>query len=435
MDVGNEAGTIIRTEKYQIISAEAASLLETLASSIPLSVIGPDRVLYLSGIMKELPYNEKNLLVETMNNLLKVMVDKEASDIELGGFGTDGNVWFRVYGKKEPLIELPRFTHDEAALLILSILNERQRNVLIDERNLDFSYTLGYVNNMYAKSNQHYNEIRFRGDAYFDVDHLAMNMRSIIPQLRTLEELDFHSNALKALSYNYIRQGLILITGITGSGKSTTLDAIIDWHNKNSSAHIVTIASPLEYIHRSDRCLIRQREVGRDVHSFHKGVVQALRQDLDIMVIGEMRDPETILAALEVTDTGHKVFSTLHTSSAIESLDRIIAEVNENEQERVRYRLADVLTAVVSQKLIPGLDGKLVLAKEVLLVNANVRAAIKNNNTGEIYMMINQAASQGMVTMEQDLKKLYHQKKISLEMALQYANNKEFFKQIIGTSL
>ncbi len=294
---------------------------------------------------------------------------------------------------------------------------------------------MDYVNNIYAKKNDDFREIRFRGDAYFDVDRLAMNMRSIVPLLRTLDELEFHSNALKALSYNYIKQGLILITGVTGSGKSTTLDAIVDWHNDNSNAHIVTIASPLEYVHRSRSCIIRQREVGRDVKSFHEGVVQALSQDLDIMVIGEMRDPATILAALEVTDTGHKVFSTLHTSSAVESIDRIVAEVDEAEQERVRNRLADVLTAIVSQKLVPSLDGKLILAKEVLLVNPNVRAAIKNNNTGEIYMMINQAAHQGMLTMEQDLKRLYLEGKISLDMALQYANNKELFKQIIGASI
>jgi len=419
----------------EIISEEAGALLNKITAAIPRSIIGPDRVAYLSEQIKHFSYDEKNILVDTMNNLLKVMIDKEASDIEVGGFGTEGYVWLRVYGKKEPLTELPKFTNDESALLILSILNERQRNVLFEARNLDFSYTLDYINNMYTKISGKFTEIRFRGDAYFDVDRLAMNMRSIIPTLRTLDQLEFHSNALKALSYNYIKQGLILITGITGSGKSTTLDAIVDWHNDNSNAHITTIASPLEYIHRSRKCLIRQREVGRDVHSFHEGVVQALRQDLDIMVIGEMRDPDTILAALEVTDTGHKVFSTLHTSSAVESLDRIIAEVREHDQERVRNRLADVLTAVVSQKLVPALDGKLILAKEVLIVNPNVRAAIKNNNTGEIYMMINQGMNAGMVTMEQDLKRLYNEKKISLEMGVQFANNKDLFKQIIGTSL
>jgi twitching motility protein PilT len=158
-------------------------------------------------------------------------------------------------------------------------------------------------------------------------------------------------------------------------------------------------------------------------------VIQALRQDPDIIVIGEMRDPDTILAALEVTDTGHKVFSTLHTSSAVESIDRIIAEVHPSEQERIRNRLADVLISVVSQKLVPSLDGKRVMAKEILIVNHSVKAAIKNNNISEIYLMINQGGPQGMITMEQDLKRLYLNKKISLETAIAYANNKTRIQQ------
>ena len=425
---------IVKTKPQTAVSPEAKGILKKYISKIPRFLMGPDRVSYLMEHFSEISPEERFQLMETMNNLLKVMVDKEASDIELGGYGTEGFVWFRIYGRKEPMQELPIFSHDESALLILSVLNDKQRQVLEEVRNLDFSYTFEYLNNMYTKKVPEHTEIRFRGNAYFDVDRLSMNMRSIVPELRTLEQLEFPSAALKVLSYNYVKQGLILITGVTGSGKSTTLDAIVAWHNENSNAHITTIASPLEYVHRSKKCIIRQREVGRDVRSFHEGVVQALRQDLDIMVIGEMRDPATIIAALEVTDTGHKVFSTLHTSSAVESLDRIIAEVHEKEQERVRNRLADVITAVVSQKLVPALDGKLILAKEILIVNPNVRAAIKNNNTGEIYMMINSGLTSGMVTMEQDLKRLYLEKKISLEMALQYANNKELFKQIIGSS-
>ncbi len=423
---------ILKTKPAYVVSTEAKQILTKYISRIPRFLMGPDRVSFLMEHFNEISYEERSCLMDVVNNLLKYMVDKEASDIELGGYGTEGYVWFRIYGKKEPVYELPQFSYDESALLILSILNDKQRGILEEVRNLDFSYTFEYLNNMYAKKIPEQTEIRFRGDAFFDVDRLSMNMRSIVPELRTLEQLEFPSNALKMLSYNYVKQGLILITGITGSGKSTTLDAIVAWHNENSNAHIVTIASPLEYVHRSKRCIIRQREVGRDVRSFHEGVVQSLRQDLDIMVIGEMRDPATIIAALEVTDTGHKVFSTLHTSSAVESLDRIVAEVHESEQERVRNRLADVLTAVVSQKLVPSVDGKLILAKEILIVNPNVRAAIKNNNTGEIYMMINSGMTAGMVTMEQDLKRLYMEKRISLEMALDYANNKELFKQIIG---
>jgi twitching motility protein PilT len=196
--------------------------------------------------------------------------------------------------------------------------------------------------------------------------------------------------------------------------------------------HVVIIASPIEYVHKSDRCIIRHREVGRDVLSFKEGAIQSLRQDPDIIIIGEMRDPDTIMTALEITDSGHKVFSTLHTASAVETIDRIIGEVPPIEQERVRNRLADTLTCVISQKLIPSLDGKLTLSKEVLVMIPSTRAAIKNNNTGEIYQMMAESGDLGMMTLEQDLKRLYMQKKISLENAFVAANNKRRFQQLMN---
>lgn len=410
----------------EILKVEDKNILTKYTSRIPVGSYGPDRVEFLSDQVDKMPLEEKHQLNHIMNELLAYMYEKEASDIEIGGYGCDGNVWFRIYGRKDRVTELPTFTPDEAALIILSLLNEKQRTHLLNHKNLDFSYMFF---NDHLESGE---EIRFRADAYYDVDKLAMNMRSIIPQLRELHEYEFHPNILNLFSYDYIKQGLTLITGITGSGKSTTLDAIIDWHNKNESCHIVNLASPIEYLFKSNKCLIRQREVPRDVISFEQGVIQALRQDLDMMIIGEMRDPATIMAALEVTDTGHKVFSTLHTSSAVESLDRIVAEFHESEQERVRNRLADVLISVISQKLVPDREGKLLMAKEVLVVTPNVKAAIKNNNTSEIYLMINQGENLGMVTMEQDLKRLYLENKITLETALHYANNKTFFQQIIG---
>ena len=418
----------------EIVPNESKRLLNSFIDRIPKTIRGSEKITYMIDNFSEIPVEEKYSMIEIMDNILKYMVQREASDIEFGGFGTEGHVWFRIYGQKDIVAELPKFSDDESALLILSLMTEKQREKLEKDRNLDFSYTIvdGSEKHSFSNPDDDTYEIRFRVDAYFDVDRLAMNMRSIVPQLRTLEELEFGSEVEKALSYNYIKQGLVLITGITGSGKSTTLDAIIQWHNNNSKAHITNIAAPLEYVHRSKRCIIRQREVGKDVLSFHAGVVQALRQDLDIMVVGEMRDPATIMAALEVTDTGHKVFSTMHTSSAVESLDRIVAEVHTEEQERVRNRLADVLVAVISQKLVPDMDGKLILAKEVLIVTPNIKAAIKNNNTSEIYLMINQGADLGMITLEQDLKNLYLENRISLENAIQYSNNKVLFKQIIG---
>ncbi|MFH0736383.1 MAG: PilT/PilU family type 4a pilus ATPase [bacterium] len=402
---------------------EVKNILSNFAKQIPQTILGPERVNFVISNITKLPNNQLLSLIMYANKILSLMIDRQASDVEIGGYGCGGFIWFRIFGKKERVRDLPELTQDEANILIVSILNQNQCYYLRNNRNLDFSYSFRY-----EKANQ---DVRFRADAYFDLDAIALNMRAISANVRLLESLEFHPFAIQSMSHQYIKFGLSLITGITGSGKSSTLDSIIDHHNKYDPAHVVIIASPIEFVHQSNACLIRHREVGRDVLSFKEGVIQALRQDPDIIVIGEMRDPDTILAALEVTDTGHKVFSTLHTSSAVESIDRIIAEVNPVEQERVRNRLADVLISVVSQKLVPSLDGKRALAKEVLIVTPSVRAAIKNNNTSEIYMMINQGAQQGMQTMEQDLLRLYRNRKISQDDAIAYSNNKTRMLQII----
>lgn len=402
---------------------DARQILATFTQSIPQSVLGPERTEYILEKIETISDEDRLKLIKYVNAILSVMIDREASDIEVGGEGSGGFVWFRIFGDKKRIEQIPKLTPDESTVLISSLINKNQREVLSKVRNLDFSYT--FYHTKLGKN------LRFRADAYFDLDALALNMRAISATIRPLDSLEFHPYAVKMMSHNFMKFGLSLVTGITGSGKSTTLDSIIDYHNRFDPAHVVIIASPVEYVHKSNACIIRHREVGRDVLSFKEGVIQALRQDPDIIVIGEMRDPETIMAALEVTDTGHKVFSTLHTSSAVESLDRIIAEVAPAEQERVRNRLADVLVSAVSQKLVPTLDGKRVMAKEVLIVTPSVKAAIKNNNTGEIYGMINQGAPQGMVTMEQDLLRLFKERKISKDNAIAYSNNKTRMLQLM----
>ena len=403
--------------------AEAKKVLSNFVSKIPSTVLGPERVIYIIEHFHEINIDEKLLLIEFINHILDLMIERQASDVEIGGFGAQSYVWMRIFGKKERVNDITRLTEDETSALIVSLLSKTQTDMLLSDRNLDFSYSF---NSDKVKA-----VVRFRADAYFDLDSLALNMRAIQARIRPIESLEFHPYAVKMMSHNYIKFGLSLITGITGSGKSATLDAIIDYHNDSDPCHIVIIASPVEFVHTSRTSIIKHREVGRDVASFKDGVTQALRQDPDIIVIGEMRDPSTILSALEVTDTGHKVFSTLHTSSATESIDRIVAEIHPTEQERVRNRLADVLISVVSQKLVPSLDGKRVLAKEVLIVTPSVKAAIKNDNTSEIYMMINQGAPQGMITMEQDLLRLYVERKISKENAVAYANNKTRILQLM----
>jgi twitching motility protein PilT len=401
---------------------EAISILKQVVSSIPDTAFGVERQMLIGDLVARQSQEERVLIKRMFDSYLLRMSEMEASDIDLGGFGSQGKIWYRVHGNKKPDTTLPTFNFDEANVLIQSILLERQRQFLYENRNLDFSYTI-------LKDDQMH---RFRADAYFDLDQLALNMRAINAQIRPYKNLDFHANVTRAVSLMYQKEGLVLVTGITGSGKSSTLDTILDANNHSIDAHCVIIASPVEYVHKSDRCIIRHREVGRDVLSFKEGTIQSLRQDPDIIIIGELRDPDTILTALEVTDSGHKVFSTLHTSSAVESIDRIIGEVPPIEQERVRNRLADIITCVLSQKLLPSLDGKRVLAKEVMLANPSVRAAIKNNNTSEIYQMMSESNETGMNTMEQDLRRLYLGRKISLEVALNFANNKRRLQQLLN---
>lgn len=400
----------------------AIRTLQDIAGTLPDTVPGMERQMLIGDLLTKQSPAERTALRKLMDSYLMRMSKINASDIDMGGYGTGGNVWYRVYGEKRPAKDLGTFTLDEFNVLIQSVLIERQRLFLYENRSLDLSYSIMEDDKMF----------RFRANAYFDLDHLALNMRAINATVRPYKNLDFHPNVTKMMSLAHTEQGLTLVTGITGSGKSSTLDSIIDANNHTVDGHVVIIASPVEYVHRPDHCIIRHREVGRDVLGFKEGAIQSLRQDPDIIVIGEMRDPDTILTALEITDSGHKVFSTLHTASAVETIDRIIGEVPVNEQERVRMRLADTLTAVISQKLVPSLDGKRVLAKEVMVMIPSVRAAIKNNNTGEIYQMMAESGEVGMTTLEQDLKRLYIQKKISLENCIVTANNKRRFQQIMN---
>jgi len=402
---------------------QARGLLKSLSQKIPSTLREIDRLLFIGNkILPGLPVEVKAVLQKFVDSILLNMRQLNASDIDVGGFGAKNKIWMRIQGRKAPVDNLGSFSIDEFNILIQSILSENQRKFIFENRSIDFSYTIRVEENAL---------VRYRATAYLELGDLALNMRAIESNIRPYEGFKFHPSATKMLSLEHTKDGLNLVTGITGSGKSTTLDAIVDLNNRIINAHIIIIASPVEYIHKSKKCIIRHREVGLDTTSFKNGTIEALRQDPDIIIIGEMRDPDTIMAALEVADSGHKVFSTLHTSSATESLDRIIGEVSPSEQERVRVRLADLLRCVVSQRLIPGLDGRLLLAKEVLIMTPSIKAAIRNKNLTEIYQMISESEKLGMNTMEQDLRRLYRERKISLETALNYANNKRRMQQIL----
>jgi len=404
-------------------SNDSASLLATLVHQIPGQLRGIERQRFIGEmIVDRMIEEDRQELRDSVDEIFHKIQQLGASDIDLGGNGCDGKLWLRINGIKRPFPDFSNFDLDNVSIVIQNLLTEVQRSALFQNRNLDFSHSITDSSGL-----SHH----FRADAYFEMDALAANFRIIDTKLRSIDSYQFHPYVLSLLSLMHTKEGLILITGITGSGKSSTLDSIVDFNNSTVDGHISIIASPLEFIHQSKRCLIRQREVGRDTISFKSGTVEALRQDPDIIVVGEMRDPETITAALEAADSGHKVISTLHTSSSMESVERIIGEMPSSEQERIKLRLATVLKCVVSQKLVPTLTGDLTLAREVMVMLPSIQAAIRNNNIEEIYQMIGEGGKFGMTTMEQHLKSLYTSRKISIETAENYANNKRMMHQLL----
>ena len=414
-------------ELNQNIVTQAQNVLRACSAQLPPSLYGLERIVFLCReVLSKLPEQQRQTLRNLFDTYLEKMRQLEASDIDLGGPGANGQIWLRIHGNKRPALDFGLLTLEESDILILALISAQEREILLKNMNYDFSYVAKH-----ADQKDH----RFRATIYVELNHLALNMRAINTQIRPFQQYRFHQNVTKLLSLSHTKEGLTLITGITGSGKSTTLDSIVDMNNQLVNAHIVIIASPIEYVHKSKKCTIKHREVGADTTSFKNGAKESLRQDPDIIVIGEMRDAETIITALEVADSGHKVFSTLHTSSAVESIDRIIGEMPPLEQNRVQNRLSDILRCVISQKLVPSTDGRRVLAKEVLVMTPSVRAAIRNENIQEIYQMINEGKDYGMITLEQDLLQLYRARQITLETALNYANNKRRMKQLLHDKL
>ncbi|MFH1008461.1 MAG: ATPase, T2SS/T4P/T4SS family, partial [Candidatus Latescibacterota bacterium] len=263
-------------------------LFDSLTSQIPGHLSGPERQAFVGSLIEGQPEELLRHLRETLNGFLMKMSTNDVSDIDLGGGGASGRVWYRIHGAKQADPGIEPLSLDETDVLLQSILTPQQRAYLYTHRNLDFSHAI----------KAHERLVRLRADMYFDLDRLALNMRFLSEEIRPFRSLGLHPNVAKALSLQHVKQGLTLVTGITGSGKSSTMDTIIDANNQSVDGHIVIIGSPIETVHVSKRCMIRHREVGRDVLTFKEGTIQALRQDPDIIVIGEMRDPETIMAAL-----------------------------------------------------------------------------------------------------------------------------------------
>ncbi len=355
-----------------------------------------------------------------MKELIELVIQKKASDLHIS---VGSPPVLRIHGKLVPT-EYESLTAVDTKALIFSILSLEQRKILEQRLELDCSYGIEGLG-------------RFRVNAYKDKNGFAAALRTITTKIPTFEELNLPKVCQQICAKP---RGLTLVTGPTGSGKSTTLAAMIGWINENRSDHILTIEDPIEYIHTSKRSLVNQRELGADTHSFDNALRAALREDPDVILIGEMRDLETIALALKAAETGHLVFGTLHTSSAAQTVDRIVDVFPPDQQAQIRIQLSNGLVAVFSQTLIPKLnpqgqtDGR-VMAMEILVNTPAIGNLIREGKTAQIYSAIQTGGRLGMVTLENSLAELVKKKLIKPEDALAKSSRPEDLEKLIASEL
>ena len=345
--------------------------------------------------------------------LLEEMIEKGASDLhitagERAKLRVDGD----IESSKQEYVLQPKDTMQIA----YSVLTENQKKRFEMEDELDFSFGIQ-------------NLARFRGNCFKQRGCVSMVIRQIPFNIKSFEELKL-PKVLADLSDR--PRGLVLVTGPTGSGKSTTLAAMIDRINKGIKGHIVTIEDPIEFIHKHQSCIVNQREVGADTKSFGHALKYALRQDPDVVLVGEMRDLETIEAALTLAETGHLTFATLHTSDVQQTVNRIVDVFPAHQQQQIRTMLSFTLQAVVCQQLVPRIHGKgRVLAAEVMIVNPAIRALIRDNKAHQIMSTIQTGGATGMRTMNQSLFELYRAGAISYEDALEHTADEADFQRLM----
>jgi len=337
-----------------------------------------------------------------ITELLDFSVKHNASDLHLSA-GVPPMI--RVDGDVRKL-SLPALDHSEVHRLVFDIMNDAQRREYEERLEVDFSFELPNVG-------------RFRVNAFHQSRGGAAVFRTIPVAIPTLESLNVPDIFYKIAQ---CQRGLVLVTGATGSGKSTTIAALVDYINENTNSHILTIEDPVEFVHTSKRCLINQREVHRDTHSFHNALRSALREDPDVIVVGELRDQETISLALTAAETGHLVLGTLHTSSAAKTVDRIIDVFPGNDKAMVRSMLSESLRAVVSQSLLKSVNGGRVAAHEVMIATPAIRNLIRESKIAQMYSMIQTGSSMGMQTMEQSVKMLVAQGTVEPEEGRRIVN-------------
>jgi twitching motility protein PilT len=324
----------------------------------------------------------------------------------------------RVDGQLIPIPGEPSLSQDHVEQLLLGVLTEDLKAELRTELEVDFSFSYNGV-------------ARFRANCYFQMGALAISLRMIPLKLPTFAELGLPP----AVEYfSNLPQGLVLVTGPTGSGKSTSLAAIIDYINTHRRCHIITVEDPVEYVHAHKASAVSQREVGNDTHSFARALRAALREDPDVILVGEMRDPETVQFALSIAETGHLVFATLHTNDAPQSLDRISDMFPSERQNQIRVQLAACLAGVISQRLIPRVGGGMVAAFELLIANNAVRSLVREGKTHQLRNLLAAGRSEGMCTLETWLNHLIENGLITYDDAIACSVHPKELKPATGAA-
>jgi twitching motility protein PilT len=334
--------------------------------------------------------------------LLDEVVKHKASDLHLQ-VGLPPMI--RVDGSLAPVNGTDPLTEETLEVLLFAIIDEDQKQILLKDKEFDFSFSYGNLG-------------RFRVNAFHERGNLAAALRLIPNEILTIEQLGLPQIVNKFADYP---RGLVLVTGPTGSGKSTTLAALLHKVNVEKAAHIITIEDPIEYTHRSLKSVIAQREVHYDTYSFSAALRSALREDPDVVLLGEMRDLETIASAITIAETGHLVLATLHTNSAAQSIDRMIDVFPPHQQPQIRSQLSNILMAIVSQRLVPTIGGGRVAAAEILIANPAVRNIIREGKSHQLEAVIQTGAEFGMQSMDKTLVNLIHAGTITYEEARNYA--------------
>lgn len=348
----------------------------------------------------------------SLQQLLKAAVKQGASDLHIVAgsppvLRVDGQI---VRVKSQEL------TADDTRKLCYSILTDSQKNKFETTKELDFSFGIKDLS-------------RFRGNFFMQRGAVSGVFRRVPNEIPDLELLGLPSAVYDVVRYP---TGLVLVTGPTGSGKSTTIASLIDKLNREMRGHIITIEDPIEYVHPHKNSIVSQREIGMDTAAYAQALKYALRQDPDVCLIGEMRDLETIESAMIIAETGHLVFATLHTNSAIQTINRIVSVFPSDQQERIRVQLSFVLNAIISQRLVPAINGGMVAAIEVLFLNTNIRNLIRENKLHQVYgmMQVGQEKS-GMITMNQSLLKLVMKRKIEMKTAFEVSSDPDELDKLL----